>query len=288
MSGSVFQWQAGGTAVAVGYDVRGEGVPVLLLPALSTASTRREMLPLTEALGDGFRTVAVDWPGFGDGGQPRLDYTPDLLLRFLEAFVAVAFRDPPTVVAAGHAAGYALALARRRPGIWRKLALIAPTWRGPLPTVMGGYKPLQRYVRALVYAPLAGSLVYRLNVMTPVIRMMYRGHVYADPRSLTDELLREKRRIARRPGGRYGSASFVTGTLDPVRSREEFLALAREAGVPVMVVTAPQIPPRSRAEIDALAREAGVTLGHVPAGALGVHEEFPEQVAACIRPFLQT
>jgi hypothetical protein len=49
---------------------------------------------------------------------------------------------------------------------------------------MGGYKPLQRYVRALVYAPLAGSLVYRLNVMTPVIRMTYRGHVYADPSDL--------------------------------------------------------------------------------------------------------
>jgi hypothetical protein len=98
---------------------------------------------------------------------------------------------------------------------------------------------------------------------------------------------REKLRIARRPGGRYGSASFVTGALDPVRSRQEFLTLAREAGVPVMAVTAPQIPPRSRAEIEALEREPDVTLCRVPAGALGVHEEFPEEVAACIRRFLQ-
>jgi pimeloyl-ACP methyl ester carboxylesterase len=261
---------------------------VLLLPAFSTVSTRREMWPLAEALGDGFRAVAVDWPGFGDGRQPRLDYAPDLLLRFLEAFVAVTFSDPPAVVAAGHAAGYALALARRKPGVWRKMALVAPTWRGPLPTVMGGYKPLQRHVRALVYAPLVGPLVYRLNIMMPVIGMMLRGHVYADPRSLSDERLREKQRIARRAGRRYGSASFVTGALDPVRSRQEFLTLAREAGVPVMAVVAPQIPPRSRAEIEALGHEAGVALCHVPAGALGVHEEFPQQVATCIRPFLHS
>jgi hypothetical protein len=62
MRGSVFQGQVGGTAVAVGYDVlgTGAGAPVLLLPALSTASTRGEMRPLAEALGEGFRVAAGD------------------------------------------------------------------------------------------------------------------------------------------------------------------------------------------------------------------------------------
>jgi hypothetical protein len=54
-----------------------------------------------------------------------------------------------------------------------------------------------------------------------------------------------------------------------------------------MAVIAPQIPPRSRAEIEALGSEAGVTLCAARKGALGVHEECPEEVAACIRPFLQ-
>lgn len=288
MPSSAFKYRVGQVIVPVGYDVGGEGPPILLLPALSTVSTRQEVRPLADALSNRFRVVATDWPGFGEGRHARLDYTPELLLNFLEAFVdAKLCGEAPAVVAAGHAAGYALALAQRRPGIWRKLVLIAPTWRGPLPTMMEGYKPLQRHVRTLVYFPLIGSLLYRLNVMGPVIGMMYRRHVYADPRRLTDERLREKLRVARRPGGRYGSTSFVTGMLDAVRSRQEFLTLAREAGTPVMAVTAPQIPPRSRAEIEALAQEAGVTLCRVPAGALGVHEEFPERVAACIRPFLQ-
>lgn len=59
LSGSVFQWQAKGTAMAFGYDVRGGGIPVLLLLALSTVSTHQEMWPLAEALCDGCRAVAA-------------------------------------------------------------------------------------------------------------------------------------------------------------------------------------------------------------------------------------
>ena len=120
-------------------------------------------------LGRGFRTLTADWPGFGDGRQAWLDYRPALLLDFLEAFVEVTSgTEAPAVLAAGHVAGYALALAARRPGIWRKLAFVAPSWRGPLRTMMGGYKPLQRRLRAVGYLPAVGPLLYRLNVSEPV------------------------------------------------------------------------------------------------------------------------
>lgn len=287
MQSATFAYESGQETVHVAYDTAGEGLPVLLLPALSSVSTRREVRQLADALSDTYGVVTTDWPGLGDGRQPRLDYTPSLLLGFLEAFVDARFGGAaPAVVAAGHAAAYALALAKRRRGIWRQMVLIAPTWRGPLPTMMGGYRPLQRYLRALFYLPILGPLLYRMNVATPVIRMMYRGHVYADARHLTPALLREKCRVARRPGGRYASVSFVTGALDPVHSREEFLALVRAARAPLMVVTAPQIPPRSRAEIEALADVAGIVFARVPAGALGVHEEFAASVAATVRSFL--
>jgi hypothetical protein len=141
-------------------------------------------------------------------------------------------------------------------------------------------------VRALVYFPLVGPLLYRVNIAAPVIRMMYRRHVYADEQHLTPVLLDEKVAVARRSGGRYASVSFVTGALDPVRSRESLLALIRAPSAPGMVVTAPQIPPRSRSEIDALAEVSGVTVCHVPDGTLGVHEEYAATVTAAIRPFL--
>jgi pimeloyl-ACP methyl ester carboxylesterase len=92
--------------------------------------------------------------------------------------------------------------------------------------------------------------------------------------------------VTRRRNARFASAAFVTGGLDLVRSREAFLDLARRAAVPLLAAWGPQTPPRSRAEMEALAALPGVGRVELTAGALGVHEEFPAEVAAAVRPFL--
>jgi hypothetical protein len=119
------------------------------------------------------------------------------------------------VVACGHAAGYAIDLEARQPGTFTHLVLIAPTWRGPLPTMMSGRKPIQGRIRRLIHAPVIGELLYQLNVSRPVVRMMYRRHVFADPAFLSDGLLADRIRLTRKPGARFASACFVTGALDP-------------------------------------------------------------------------
>ena len=283
----MFGWSWEGTPVSTGCDTRGEGETVLLLPAFSTVSTRAEMAPLAARLGPGFRTVTPDWPGFGSGRHPRLPHGPDLHLAFLESFVRQRLTSPVAVTAAGHAAGYVLALARRAPGVWSRIALIAPTWRGPLPTMMGGYRPLRDRVRAAIQAPIVGHALYRLNVSRPVIATMYRRHVYADRTRLTPEFLARKSQVARRPGGRFGSAAFVTGALDPVRDRESFLALASPPTVPTLVVYGADTPPRSLAEMEALAALPGIQSRRLDAGALGIHEECAAAVAEVIVPFLR-
>jgi hypothetical protein len=69
-------WTWDGEAVRVGVDRAGTGPALLLLPALSSISTRREMRPLQERLASSFAPVAVDWPGFGDRPRPRVDWRP--------------------------------------------------------------------------------------------------------------------------------------------------------------------------------------------------------------------
>ena len=46
----------------------------------------------------------------------------------------------------------------------KRLVLIAPTWRGPLPTMMDGQWPLFDRICQLVDLPVIGPLLYRLNV----------------------------------------------------------------------------------------------------------------------------
>jgi pimeloyl-ACP methyl ester carboxylesterase len=131
-----FDWSWRGMAIPVRYDLFGvnDRARALLLPALSTVSTRDEMAALARLLSRGRGLLVTDWPGFGDNPRPALDYEPDLYRAFLEALLA-HLGDPPgtrAVVAAGHAAAYAIDLEARRPATFAKLVLIAPTWRGPL------------------------------------------------------------------------------------------------------------------------------------------------------------
>jgi hypothetical protein len=65
-----------------------------------------------------------------------------------------------------------------------QLVLIAPTWRGPFPTMMVGQRPWFGRVRAAVDNAVVGPLLYRLNVSAPVVRRMAQRHVYSAPTGL--------------------------------------------------------------------------------------------------------
>ena len=193
--------------------------------------------------------------------------------------------QPHAVIAAGHAAAYALKHATNAPQA--KLVLLAPTWRGPLPTVMGGHRPFFDRLCRLVDLPGLGPLIYRLNVNRFVVQRMAAGHVYSDPAFLNAERLREKLAVTRAPGARFASVRFVTGRLDPLASRDDFLALARRAAAPILLVYGAETPPRSRAEMEALAALPGVRSVRLPRGKLAVHEEFPDATAEAIEAFLR-
>ena len=287
---NTFAWRWRETPVPVAYEMSGPAgaEPVLLLPALSTVSTRDELRALAHHL-ETRRCVITDWPGFGDAARPRLDYDRALCRGFLEALVAhlrsELERASFPVIACGHAAGYAIDLEARRPGTFTHLVLIAPTWRGPLPTMMSGRKPVQDRIRRLIHAPVIGELLYRLNVSRPVVRMMYRRHVFADPAFLTDDLLAARMRVARRSGARFASACFVTGALDPFHDRAAFLAAARRVQSPILMLYGPGTPPKSRAEMEALANLSGIESRLLGRGTLGMAEELAGDLAPLIDGF---
>jgi pimeloyl-ACP methyl ester carboxylesterase len=194
------------------------------------------MRPLFDRLAPSFRVVTVDWPGFGDQTRPRVDWTPQALSTFLDWFLNEVVPPPHSIIAAGHAAGYALQHAASKPGTIERLALIAPTWRGPFPTMMGGQRPWFARVRAAVDRRGIGQALYRLNVSRFVVANMAREHVYSDPDWLTGDRLAEKLAVTRAPAARHGSVRFVTGGLDLVANREAFLDLAQRASVPILLV----------------------------------------------------
>jgi pimeloyl-ACP methyl ester carboxylesterase len=259
---------------------------VLLLPALSTVSSREEMRPLAKYLAArGCSCLLVDWPGFGDSMREQLGYGPPLYRHFLADFATAVVPKSAAVVAAGHAACYALVLARDRPGVWSHAVLLAPTWRGPLPTAMGEHPRTYAWARGFVGTPVIGEALYRLNTLRSVIGLMYRRHVYAEASRITPVFIAKKQDMARRRGARFASVAFVTGQLDPVSDRGAFLALFDRPPVPTLVFCGNATPPRSKAEMAALAERSGLDLRCVP-GSLGLHEEYAQTIADPIVRFV--
>ena len=237
-------------------------------------------------LADDAHVIAPDWPGFGDQPRPAIAWTPDALSSFLQDFVQTQAPALHATVAAGHAASYALHLAAQHPGRLGRLVLLAPTWRGPLPTMAGGYRPMFGRIRRTIGMPLVGPLLYRLNVNPFVVRVMVSGHVYSDPGRLSAQQMQEKQLVIAAPGARFGSAAFVTGGLDRVNSRDALLDLAARAGGPLLVAYAAATPPKSRAEMQALANQPLVQSFIAPQGKLGFHEEYPDDIYPHLMDFI--
>ena len=283
-----YAWKWQGRSLAIAYETLGSGRPVLLLPAMSTVSTRAELAQLAAKLATEFQVIALDWPGFGDSDRPPLEYQPALFRQFLQDFVRAQFTEPLAVVAAGHGAGYALACSELKPALWSRIVAIAPTWRGPL-AVMGAPEGVRNGVRALVRSPLVGQILYGLNTRPGFLKWMYRRHVFVDADKLTPDYIEQRYQGTQKPGARFAPAAFVTGGLDPAQSRAEILTTCKALAplkIPMLAIVAEQAPPSSKAGMEAIAALPNVQAIRLP-GTLGMAEEYGSNVAVTILPFLQ-
>jgi pimeloyl-ACP methyl ester carboxylesterase len=282
VKGFIWNWQ--NQQLRVIYETFGQGSPLLLLPAFSSVSTRGEVGELAQLLASHFQVTALDWPGFGESDRLSLDYNPKIYRQFLAYFVKSVFNQRINVVAAGHAAGYVLQLAVKEPDAFARIVLVAPTWRGPLPT-MGANANIAAMVRGLVRSPILGQALYKLNTTPSFLSWMYSRHVFTDTAKLTPNFINEKWQSTQQPNARFASAAFVTGNIDTIDSQTEFLSLVQSLSAPIMAVIGESSPSKSRQEMDALAALPGVNSIVIP-GSLGLHEEYPKIVFDSILPFL--
>ena len=279
-----YDWIWQGTQYQVVYETIGQGTPMLLLPAFSTVSSRTEMKQIARMFADRYQVTVLDWLGFGESQRPRVDYSPALFHKLLQDFIPSVFPGSLILVAAGHAAGYALQFARDNSQMVSKLILVAPTWQGPL-RVMGLPDSVRKGVKNLVRSPIIGQGLYYLNTTPAFLRLMYERHVYVDEAKLTPEFIAQKHQITAKNGARYAPAAFVTGAIDPVTSRDEFLALLSSVAAPKLIIVAENAPERSQAEMTAMADLEEVQAVRLP-GTLGIYEEYSEAVVEAIQNFI--
>ncbi|CAA0826619.1 alpha/beta-Hydrolases superfamily protein [Striga hermonthica] len=295
---SSWQWKFGGNSVNIHFERLekhdGGGAAdrprkdILLVPTISDVSTVEEWRVVAEEIvgsesAINWSATIVDWPGLGFSGRPKLDYNADVMERFLVDFVNAP--DSPissfvadneyVVFGGGHGATIAVRATKKGLLTPKAIAAVAPTWAGPLPIVFA-----------------LGWMMYNVLVSNEkAIQSQYKSHVYADPENVTREIIESRYELTKRKGARYVPAAFLTGLLDPVSSREEFLELfsdlqGKNRNVPVLVVSTSSAPKRSKAEMEALRGAKGVSKFVEVKGALLPQEEYPKVVAEELYEFL--
>ena len=145
-------------------------------------------------------------------------------------------------------------------------------------------------LRGTLRTPAVGWMMYNMLVSNEkAIESQYKSHVYANSDNVTPGIVESRYALTKRKGARYLPAAFLTGLLDPVQSREEFLELFAwlEGKIPVLVVSTEGSPKRSKAEMEALRGAKGVSKFVEVPGALLPQEEYPTKVAEELYQFLR-
>jgi len=172
------RWSFDGATFDIALRPFGSGPEILFLPALSPVSSRDEWQAVAEGLAEQFSITLVDWPGFGRSSRLPVEYSPTMYDAFLRDMVGSVFGRPVAVIAAGHAAGYVLRSVTQGDQLWSRAVLVAPTWRGPLPTIMGPHPRLFAFLRRIVRVPGLGEVIHSFLTARPLLRYSDGAHVF--------------------------------------------------------------------------------------------------------------
>lgn len=222
-----FQWQNVGYQVP--YEVYGSAAKsVVMLPAISTVSSRSDLEGLATKLSSKRRCVLSDWVGYGNSDRLGETYSADMCSQYAQDLLTGGLVGSTTfdLVAAGHAPGivvHALTQLKaqgKMPSVG-KLVLLAPTIHGPF-RVMGLSDTLRGTIRSSFETPVLGELMYRGISSTPSVKRSYKSHVLVNEAMLTDDFVNSKTQIAQKSNARFGVAAFITGGLDFYPEPEQF------------------------------------------------------------------
>jgi pimeloyl-ACP methyl ester carboxylesterase len=230
----------------------GAGPPVVLLHAFGPGFDACQWRAAAEALAPRFRVLAPDLPGWGRSAP--LEPRPRAYLAWLADFLAGVVWVRAALVAAGHAAPYAIHLAEERPALVRGLALVAPLG---LPTGGGGHDgrqeeatapaadaadaaevrppaaagpeapvengrelpaaarpPTDPLVAQLMAVPLLRVSVLDALTSRAVLGSYLRNHAYAAGDRVDAALLEHHYRVSHLPAHRQALAAYWRGDLD--------------------------------------------------------------------------
>lgn len=282
--------------------------PLICIPAPSFVCDSSEWLPTASILAQSQRHVIVlSLPGFGSGA-PVYPEIPNV--QFYEEWLAAAIFDVcdnigdgshVDIAAAGHSGSLLMraAAAGNLPNV-RTLALVAPTFFGPLPTLSKRKfpsGPIGRYMKwffctafdFMYQMPITGPRMHTFFTSSRWIEKQLKAHVFATATNVNPLLIKEKRKHARAKRPRRMASSFVVGKLDTfINDKEvaECLQNVENNGIKTSIIIPKNAPTNSKNSMKKLSVANPQSITQMINGALLPHEEYPDATASAIETLL--
>ncbi len=194
------------------YLVKGnrESKPLLLIHGFGPGASSYEWRKNVDALAENFRVYALDLLGYGLSDRPAIDYTAETYADLISDFLREVIGKPAVVVARGETCAYVVADAYRRPQLFERLVLVAPS---PVMLEETAPGPLDGLLKTLLRAPIVGQFAYNLLTSRRAIQNYYDIQGYHNPGLITDELVEYIFSSAHQSNARFAAASALTGNL---------------------------------------------------------------------------
>ena len=199
-----------------GYDIvateAGSGPLVLLVHGIYAGSSSYEFRKLFPLLARHRRVVAFDLLGCGRSARPNITYSADLFVDQIVDAVAHFGPNVEAIVGSSLGGAFCIRAAARAGARVGSLAVICPTGlAGALdrPATRAG-----RAVTALLRSAPLGEALFNLLVSRASLGWFLRNQAYAEPSSVTPEIVDDYWAAAHQPGARFVAAHFVGGALN--------------------------------------------------------------------------
>jgi len=190
----------------------GAGSLVLLIHGIYAGSSSYEFRHVFPLLAQRHRVVAIDLLGCGFSEKPDLDYNAEMFVEQIVTAIAEFGPHAAAIVGCSLGGAFTIRAAARIPEQVGRVMVVCPT--GLAGALDGPRTGAGRAVTALVRSPLAGEALFNLLASRPSLGWFLRNQGYADPASVTADIVERYWQATHQPGARFVPAHFVGGALN--------------------------------------------------------------------------
>lgn len=207
-----------------------QGPPLLLLHGTALDSAELTYGQLMPTLGQNFRVIALDWPGYGKSDKPVTEYTMAFYEGTLRDFITHLELPPLNLVAFSMGGGVALQYALTRPNQLTSLTLIDSYGLGSSVHV-----PLLPYL-ALRLPGIASALWWAVKRSRFLLRWCLKRFVFGHSTKVTEQLVDEVRAQLELDGLQFAFTNWLRGEVGRFRLVTSHHTRLRQLNLPTLLV----------------------------------------------------